>query len=171
MHPKLSNLHAYLETLTSRADLHKLSGLLAELKIHADELADETSFSETTYKRNKLASSDWYDLLLMCWRSGQATKIHDHTASSCAFKILKGVATETRFERIEGVRGQHGYVSAIGAPRDYKCGQICAAQDQEIHRIANDQLGEDLITLHIYSPPLQMAFYEVDTTAASGLAY
>lgn len=162
MHPKLANLHQYLEGLTDRADLDKLSGLLASLNVTAEELASDCVFSETTYKRNILASSDWYDLILMCWRSGQATRIHDHTNSSCAFRILKGIASETCFKRAPGARGHQGFVTAVGMPKFYKCGQICAAQDGDIHRITNDQSGEDLITLHIYSPPLNMAFYEVD---------
>jgi cysteine dioxygenase len=34
-------------------------------------------------------------------------------------------------------------------------GFICATQDQDIHQISNLQSGNaDLVTLHIYSPPL-----------------
>ena len=34
-------------------------------------------------------------------------------------------------------------------------GYICAAQDSDIHQVANMQAGGlDLVTLHIYSPPI-----------------
>jgi predicted metal-dependent enzyme (double-stranded beta helix superfamily) len=97
----------------------------------------------------------------MCSRSGQATTIHDHGGSSCAFKILKGVASETFFKRVPGARGYQGYVTPTGASKLYKYGQVCSIPDGEIYRIANNQTGQDLITLHLYSPPSQMSLFEV----------
>jgi cysteine dioxygenase len=43
-------------------------------------------------------------------------------------------------------------------------GFICATEDLDIHQISNDQPeGSDLITLHIYSPPLLvMGQYSLD---------
>ncbi len=64
-------------------------------------------------------------------------------------KVLQGVGTETSFEMTP-----LGLVKAVSS-RDLVEGHIAATQDADIHQISNLQAnGEDLITLHIYSPPL-----------------
>ncbi len=45
-------------------------------------------------------------------------------------------------------------------------GYVCAAEDSDIHQVANMQAaGKDLVTLHIYSPPIvRMNTYEYATS-------
>ena len=54
--------------------------------------------------------------------------------------------------------GGHEVTTLEGIPertRKLPEGFICATQDQDIHQISNLQPGNaDLVTLHIYSPPL-----------------
>jgi cysteine dioxygenase len=41
--------------------------------------------------------------------------------------------------------------------REFQPGQVLGGQDADIHQISNLQAGNaDLITLHVYSPPLHM---------------
>jgi cysteine dioxygenase len=90
-----------------------------------------------------------YHALVLCWRSGQRSPIHDHRGSACAVRVIRGAATETIFEMTE-----EGRVFETRT-RQLAEGFMCATEDLDIHRIANDQpAGSDLITLHIYSPPL-----------------
>jgi DMSO/TMAO reductase YedYZ molybdopterin-dependent catalytic subunit len=85
----------------------------------------------------------------MCWKNGQRSPIHDHATSGCVVRILRGTATETRFEF-----APNGQVKAVGS-RDLPAGSICATQDADLHQISNLQAGgADLVTLHIYTPPL-----------------
>ena len=45
-------------------------------------------------------------------------------------------------------------VKAVSS-RDLHEGLVCASQDADMHQVSNLQAeGEDLITMHIYSPPL-----------------
>ncbi|MBK8271190.1 MAG: hypothetical protein IPK83_23895 [Planctomycetes bacterium] len=42
-------------------------------------------------------------------------------------------------------------------PRELREGQVCGSQDADIHQISNLQPGSaDLVTLHVYSPPLMV---------------
>src|SRR5262249_17912047 len=75
--------------------------------------------------------------------------IHDHQGSSCAVKVLRGSALETQFER-----APNGMIYATGS-RQLTEGHQTATQDADIHQISNLQAGSaDLVTLHLYSPPL-----------------
>lgn len=148
--PKLDALIGYLDSLTGRADLAVLSRLLADVGVTRDDLEPRCVFNPRGYRRNTLSRTDWYELLALCWHSGDCTPIHDHKGSSCAFRVIHGVGTEIRFERTPA-----GLVCPVRTIR-MEPGYICAADDDDIHQVANMQPpGQDLITLHIYSPPIR----------------
>jgi cysteine dioxygenase len=75
--------------------------------------------------------------------------------------VLKGTATETLFERTPA-----GHVYATSS-RKLPTGFCCGSQDADIHQISNlEPDGGDLVTLHIYSPPLLvMGTYSLTNTA------
>jgi cysteine dioxygenase len=158
--PKLAPLLSYLDSLSSRADLKALSDLLAKANITRADILPVCQFGAGGYKRNTIAESPWFELLALCWRSAHCTPIHDHRGVSCAFKVIEGTGTEIRF-----LPTPSGLVcpaaTTLMAP-----GYICAAQDSDIHQVANMQPpGVDLITLHIYSPPIvQMHTYKFATS-------
>ena len=105
------------------------------------------AFDDARYQRNTIAKTHWFELVLLCWKPGQATPIHDHEGSACAFKVIEGVATERRFTlENDGALTPNGHCHM-------PAGHVCAAKDGDIHLVVNE--GDvDLITLHIYSPSL-----------------
>jgi len=155
---KLNTLVDYLDTLKARVDLKVLGNLLTELDVTLEDVKDFLHFKDTCYQRNTVKSSDWYDLLVICWKPGQTSSIHDHGGSSCGFKILSGVAWESVFESVR--QRENDPKAKKSAERKYPLGTLCLAEDNDIHRIENRSESEDLVTLHIYSPALQMNSYE-----------
>jgi cysteine dioxygenase len=157
MCPKLQTLFEYLDGLTSRAPLDELTSKLAELDIDCDDVADCIRFASNHYSRNLLRAGPWYHALVLCWKNGQRSPIHDHAQSSCGVRVLRGVATETLFEFTP-----QGHVKATFS-RDHLPGSVCGSEDDDLHQISNLQAGDaDLITLHIYTPPLlHMGTYSI----------
>src|SRR4030095_14616217 len=89
------------------------------------------------------------EMLLRCWRPGQRTPIHDHDGSIGAVRVCHGIMWETMFEL--DASGTFRYSSA----RDWRAGDITGADVPDIHQLGNPEVsGEDLVTLHIYAPPL-----------------
>jgi len=164
--PKLAALITYLDSLHERADLSALADLLSHLDVGRCDIAPSCIFGVRGYRRNTIAASPWYELLALCWRSGDRTPIHDHAGVSCAFRILEGEGTEIRFRPTPS-----GLICPVGAVR-MEPGHICAAADDDIHQVANMQApGTDLITLHIYSPPIKkMRTYDFAAGAPAGCA-
>jgi cysteine dioxygenase len=127
-----------------------LSGLLSGLSITRADIAPSCQFGQKGYKRNTIASSPWFELLALCWRSGDFTPIHDHEGVSCAFRVVEGTGTEIRFSKTAS-----GLICPVQSVA-MEPGYICSANDPDIHQVANMQSpGTDLITLHIYSPPIK----------------
>jgi len=147
---KLRPVLAYLNGLTARADLAVLSGMLEKLDITIEDIRSNCIFGERGYKRNTIARSEWFELLALCWHSADRTPIHDHQGVSCAFKVVHGTGTEIRFKPTAS-----GLLCPVQAV-EMRPGYVCAAVDADIHEVANFQApGQDLVTLHIYSPPIK----------------
>jgi cysteine dioxygenase len=164
--PKLASLIGYLDTLKGRADLRKLNEMLAGIDVRRCDIAPCCGFGQAGYKRNTICESPFYELLALCWRSGDRTPIHDHQGVSCAFKVVEGVGTEIRFQVTPS-----GLICPV-AMIPMSPGYICSADDPDIHQVANMQAaGSDLITLHIYSPPIKtMNTYEFASPVTAEVA-
>jgi cysteine dioxygenase len=149
MKPTLDSLYEYLDSLNDRAELSELAARLREIELTGDEVSSGIRFSVQSYARNLIKAGPWYNVLILCWRNGQRSPIHDHTGSSCAVRVLRGTATETTFEF-----AANGQILATGS-RLHRPGSVVGSQDSDIHQISNLQAGNaDLVTMHIYSPPL-----------------
>lgn len=155
------DLCAYLDQLTGRALLDQLIAELARTEVCCADVQEFVRFSNRGYTRNLIRSGPWYHLLALCWKNGQRSPIHDHTGSNCAVRVLRGSATETIFEF-----APNGHVWATGS-RHHRPGAVLGSHDSDLHQISNLQPdGADLVTLHIYSPPLLwMGTYSLTDTS------
>jgi len=145
----LESLFAYLGDLTFRAPLRELTAEMAELEVDCGEVAEFIRFSDRGYTRNLVRAGPWYNALVLCWRNGQRSPIHDHKGSSCGLRVLRGTLTETLF-----AIAPNGHVKATFS-RDLQPGSVIGSEDTDIHQVSNLQFGDaDLVTLHVYSPPL-----------------
>jgi cysteine dioxygenase len=145
----LEPLFRYLDGLRGQASLPALRAAVARLDVNWQDLATWITFSGQGYCRNLVRAGDWYHVLVLCWKNGQRSPIHDHAGSSCCVRVLRGTLTETRF-----AFAPNGLVKALGSD-DFPAGSVLASLDADMHQVSNLQAGgADLVTLHVYSPPL-----------------
>ena len=146
----LEQLFHYLDQLQERPALADLLIEMGQLGIRCEDVSEHIRFSNQSYMRNLVRTGPWHNVLVLCWKNGQRSPIHDHTGSSCAVRVLRGVLTETAFEFAPQCR-----VKAVSS-RDLAVGGVCGSQDLDLHQVSNLQDGDaDLVTLHVYSPPLR----------------
>ena len=145
--PSLNGFLVWLDGLTQRPTLKILEEKLLDLEINMGDLTKFLGYTDDGYQRNVVKKTEHYELVLICWKPGQKTPIHDHKGSDCAFLILEGVSTESVYKNKEGKLE----VSGI---RKYAPGEVCAAEEPDIHMISNDE-EINLVNLHLYSPPLK----------------
>jgi cysteine dioxygenase len=147
---KLWPLIHYLDGLTARASIDRLRELLKETDVTLEDLREFVQFDGEHYRRNLVSIGEWYEILVICWQSGQRSPIHNHAKSTCGLKVLDGICTETVFDR-----SPCGQVVALHSTH-LTAGYICASQDADTHQVSNLQpQGKNLVTMHIYSPPLR----------------
>ncbi len=145
----LDSLVCFLNRQTRRVPIESLREHLSTLDVSVDDLQPFMEFGETCYRRNLICNGQWYELLCICWREGQTSLIHNHAGSTCGLRIVTGLATETTFDLLP-----NGRVSPR-CDKEFVTGQVCCTQDADIHQVVNTcPDGGNLVTLHIYSPPL-----------------
>jgi cysteine dioxygenase len=146
----LRSLVEYLDGLKGRASIEALRDLLGASEVAIDDLQPFIRFKDEAYQRVLICAGEHYEMLVVCWKSGQRSPIHDHANSTCCFRVMRGVCTETVFDFSEC-----GQVVARES-RHLHEGYMAASQDTDTHQVSNLQApGNGLVTLHIYSPPLQ----------------
>tara|TARA_Y100001970_G_scaffold287013_1_gene410584 strand:+ start:102 stop:629 length:528 start_codon:yes stop_codon:yes gene_type:complete len=143
----LSGLVNWLDSIDGRPGLSEIGEHLQSMKVNVEALKGSIGYADDGYMRNILKKTEFYELVAICWTPGQKTSIHDHVGSDCAFLIADGVSTETKYELNE-----NGLAVPVGV-RKYETGEICAADEPDIHRISNESKKE-LINIHVYTPPL-----------------
>jgi cysteine dioxygenase len=103
---------------------------------------EHIEFDSLTYKKKCLKRTKDYEVVLICWRKGQQTAIHDHPDGGCWMRVVQGALQEITYTtpNLEEV-GER-----ILGPGDvgFQCGSTV------VHCI---QALEDTVSLHVYYPP------------------
>ena len=129
--------------------LPELYELIERTKISPDEVQPFLGFKAGNYSRHRVMKNEFVEMLVLCWKPGQRTPIHDHNGSHGAVFVHEGILWETTFD----------YAAETGlaykAHRELRAGGLTGSELPDIHQLGNpDVSGQDLITIHIYAPPL-----------------
>jgi cysteine dioxygenase len=146
---KFSELVERLQGSSIPPSLEEISSWLANVEITPEDLQPYLGFKEGNYWRHRVCRNEAVEMLIICWRPGQRTPIHDHNGSHGVVRVQQGLMWETMFTYDD----QNGlcYRSA----RECPTGEVTGAGVPDIHQLGNpDVSGQDLITVHVYAPPL-----------------
>jgi cysteine dioxygenase len=129
--------------------LPEINELIVNTTISPDELQTYLGFKAGNYCRHRVMRNEFVEMLVLCWKPGQRTPIHDHNGSHGIVFVHEGILWETTF----------AYETEAGlsykALRELRNGGLTGSELPDIHQIGNpDVSGQDLITIHIYAPPL-----------------
>ncbi|MGH9875643.1 MAG: cysteine dioxygenase [Pyrinomonadaceae bacterium] len=145
----LQSLVAALESASSAPSLTQIYDWLKKAEVSTEELQPYSGFKEGNYWRHRVCRNEFVEMLVLCWRPGQRTPIHDHNGSHGGVKVCQGLLWETIFS-YDPVAGLE-YKTA----REHAVGAVTGSDVPDIHQLGNpDVSGQDLVTLHVYAPPL-----------------
>jgi cysteine dioxygenase len=148
-HLSLGGLSNRLQSARSLPSLKELYALLECASFSEDELRPYIGFKPGNYSRHRVCRNQFVEMLVLCWKPGHRTPIHDHNGSHGAVLVHEGILWETTF----------GYDAVAGLTykthRELRGGAVTGSDLPDIHQLGNpDVSGQDLITIHIYAPPL-----------------
>lgn len=145
----LARLKSTLESIPSPESETALRELVERLHVPRTQWQKWVRFDPEQFCVQPIHESDQFEVNCIGWKSGQRSSIHDHGRSSCCVLVLDGVLTNVDFERRPS-----GALQCIGTSV-FHPGEILTRRGNQIHQCGNDQpRGRNLVTLHVYSPPL-----------------
>ena len=113
-------------------------------------------FDPEQYVRHVLHRDERCEALIIGWLPGQFSEIHDHGDAECAFRVLRGVGVEKRYEPV------HGSLARESSRDVYLPGSVVSCVDGDIHSMGADaDSSEPLLTLHVYRPEPVMRAYQL----------
>ena len=140
--------------------------LAGRLRLDDELVARRTAFSDDGYARNLVCRTPEVELLVLCWRPGQQSTIHDHAGSLNAISVHRGVLTSRVFEPAAAAAPGRGPVRLAGEDT-VAAGGLTGLDRDGIHQLAN-LTREDLVTVHLYAPPLlEVTVYSTSSPEAA----
>ncbi len=139
----------HMETLPDKVSLDALEEFVLEAGVSKLPLDEYVSFSDDGYKRNTVHVSSKCEVVVLCFKEGQATPIHDHAGSVGITVVLDGIMTEELFNK------QQTGVILNTLTREFGTDALSHTYLTTIHRVSNAHTG-GLVTIHIYFPPLTL---------------
>ncbi|GIW70683.1 MAG: hypothetical protein KatS3mg102_0225 [Planctomycetota bacterium] len=134
-------------------DLEALRDLVRRLDVCDDLIRQHIRFRPDSYARNLVCRTPAFDMLVLCWRPGQQTVIHDHGESLNVTRVVGGRLCSRMF--VEAARPEPGRVLVRPTVDELLDGMAFSCVDAgEIHQLANTSEA-DLVTLHVYARPLK----------------
>ena len=166
----LTDLIGLLRKDVSVMTRNRMIEALQRLIVTEGEISEHASFSEHRYSRNIVVRDKRFEILMICWKSGQRSLIHDHGDSLGGVKVLRGMLTESLF-----THALNGMIKAV-ASTDYRSGDVQIEDRSTIHQVSNLQPEWcDAISLHVYLPPLGRMniyrLYDIDVRSVSAELY
>jgi cysteine dioxygenase len=132
--------------------LPDLRRVISNLKPDRSEVEPYIQFNDERYSRNLVYKTEDFECLVLCWKPGQRSPIHDHANSICAVYALDGLLSADNYRKTA-----NGFIRADYS-EDFKPGSVLTIQTTEIHQVSNLQDASELISLHFYVGPLENSY-------------
>jgi cysteine dioxygenase len=107
------------------------------------------------YTRSCAYSDERFEVLLLNWSAGAASRIHDHGGQHCWMQVLEGQLTVDDYQRMDaGDLPGFARVEARGS-RLLQAGDLDLRSGRfDLHRVGASS-GVPALSLHIYAAPLK----------------
>lgn len=154
----------------SREPVHELSharflDVVGRLRLSGELIRSRTRFLDDEYARNLVLRTPHFELLVLCWRPGQLSTIHDHGGALNAIRVHSGELTSRVFRPAAGVTSGGGPVELVSEERVCPGDPLVGVDRGGIHQLADDS-GVPLVTVHVYAPALTTLTVYSTTSAA-----
>lgn len=133
----------------SEEERMKYGDIISSVNLPLNVFQDCCSWSDDCYTRNCIVENEKFELILICWESGQLTPIHDHGGEECWVKIIKGKFRETIYKvnhqgKLANVNSIISVANDITYMKDF----------MGFHRLENLS-KERSMSLHLYAKPIR----------------
>lgn len=148
-----------LDIPSAQLGLEQLQDWVSRLVLNETLFRHHIAFSDRTYQRKLLCRTSRFDMLVLCWRPGQASTIHDHADSLNVTRVYQGVLTARTFDNSSSSSDRccslQTSTSSLSLADEGQLERhhLTTVERHQIHQLAN-QSDANVVTLHVYARPL-----------------
>lgn len=128
---------------------------LADNPVDVDSIAPYFFWSNKFYTRNLIYKDERFELMAVCWESGQVSPVHNHNDQMCWMTVPVGKLRGQNFT-VEEMDEAKGFCRLKETDR-FDLSDCLAAKvelEEPIHQILNlPEFNQRAVSVHIYSKP------------------
>ena len=109
-------------------------------------------FNDGFYARNLVEVCDLFELIVICWKEGQTSPIHNHAGQHCWMAVLEGTIEETHYAHPEA--GAGGPLAEV-CTQTFPSGSVAYIHDDIALHVIRPAAGSSAVSLHLYSRPIK----------------
>lgn len=149
---------------------------LGTMPVDAASLEKYCFWSMDFYTRNLIYKDERFEMLAVCWETGQASRVHNHSEQRCWMTVPVGRLKGQNFA-VDAIDESTGFCK-LRETDSFELSDCLAAKvelEEPIHQILNlSEFGERAISIHIYSKPFDRCLAycrDTDTFKEVNLSY
>lgn len=126
---------------------------LLETPVSVDSLAPYLTWNRQHYTRNLIDRTPLYELLAICWESGQASSVHNHRDQNCWMAVPLGSLQVENFHLVHQDLREGRCRLEPSDVVEMKISHPCAVDPADpVHRVVNPRaFNQRAVSLHVYS--------------------
>lgn len=128
---------------------------LGDNPVDVDSITRYFHWNPDFYTRNLIYKDDRFEMMAICWESGQLSRVHNHADQKCWMTVPVGRLRGQNFAVAE-IDESRGFCKLIET-NSFELADCLAAKvelEEPIHQILNlAEYGERAVSLHVYSKP------------------
>ncbi|CAG7835243.1 unnamed protein product [Allacma fusca] len=135
-------------------NIEYVTRLMEAYKSNTEDWGKFAKFDQFRYTKNLIDEGNGkFDLILVCWKGGQKSPIHDHADSHCFMKTLAGTLTEIRYDWPKDNTDPQALDETSQTNLEHN--EVCYMSDAlGLHSMGIADNVDTAVSLHLYSPPI-----------------
>lgn len=128
---------------------------LGDNPVEVDTISRYFNWSPAFYTRNLIYKDDRFELMAICWETGQISRIHNHSEQKCWMTVPLGKLKGQNFA-VEKIDETTGFCK-LRETDAFEMSENNPAKvelEEPVHQILNlAEFNERAVSLHVYSKP------------------
>lgn len=142
---------------SERFTRESILAFMRDHRVDVKSLAPYLYFSQEHYTRNLIHRTSMFELIAICWESGQGSAIHNHCDQRCWMAVPYGKVQVLNFKVVRRddssgfceLRPSTHYFIEPDSPQEVD-------PEEPVHQVVNAaSFGSRAVTLHVYSYPYE----------------
>jgi predicted metal-dependent enzyme (double-stranded beta helix superfamily) len=135
--------------------IERVLGTMRDAEVQPESLKPYLYFSKGSYTRNLIFKCPLFEVIAICWETGQASRIHNHRDQNCWMAVPIGRLRVQNFRIEARDPARSACRLAPTAAYDMLPGRPAAVDPAEpVHQVLNlPEFARRAVSLHVYSKP------------------